>query len=102
MYINDILVYDYPFLDTCWYFVSKTDELISEKILISPSPASEFINISDPDQIIEQVFFYDLTGKVFHSAYMAQIVISQLTPGHYIVRIDLKDGQRIYRRFIKI
>jgi hypothetical protein len=64
---------------------------------IYPNPASDFINVdlSDINKEIKQVAIYNLQGKMvlINSAFIPgeKIDISSLSPGMYMVKIDLED-----------
>lgn len=71
--------------------------------LIFPNPASERFNIHS-NTTMEKVFLYDITGKLLMNKTIntteAQINISDLNPGVYLVAI-LKDGKWNTERLIK-
>ena len=69
-------------------------------INLYPNPSSNFISIKTP-LIVEQVLFYDMSGKfIFSSTETSNIPISHLKDGMYLVKI-LINNNSFERKLIK-
>lgn len=79
-------------------FTTSTDDpdLIASKVVISPNPATSYINITIKDNSYRpnHVELYDAKGALaYSSAYSPRITLPQLTDGQYILHL-IGDSQR--------
>ena len=80
------------FVEDCSY----KNELTKESIAIFPNPTSGQINVKSIDEIIE-VSISDLTGKIITTLSpskqgVLQLDLSNMSNGHYHVRVETKNS----------
>lgn len=82
-------------------------EETSPKLSVYPDPADEFIFIntqSDPSEA-DDIAVFDMTGRMqkcsITNENVKRLDIRHLSPGIYLIRVDLRDGQGSYARFVK-
>jgi len=65
---------------------------------LAPNPASEVVHIFSPYQV-EAVSVYDLSGRLMlKEKTNGSVVVSSLTPGHYIMEIQASENQVATKR----
>lgn len=79
---------------------STLEEVIGANIQILPNPASDWIKING-NQEGEDVFIFDISGKLRYAGMQSEINVSQFESGIYILRVLTKDGIGI-NKFIKL
>jgi WD40 repeat protein len=81
----------------------KLEEIkdLGDIVNIYPNPAREFINIESKGISIEMLNLYDLNGQLLLNKQIAesktQLVLTNLNPGIYILKIKTKSGTAIKR-----
>ncbi|MBL1279768.1 MAG: T9SS type A sorting domain-containing protein [Fluviicola sp.] len=74
-------------------------------VSISPNPSSDKLNISSNSRINE-VKIIDLSGKIMTSkkmsAYSENINVNSLTEGLYILLIEMENGEKVQKKFVKL
>lgn len=89
-----------------WNFTT-TDNTInitefSDKILIYPNPAKNFINFEIRNDKIAKLIIYNSTGKAYESDENQIIDISKFPTGTYFVKIITESGKIYFESVIKI
>ena len=82
--------------------ILSIDEFSQSNVLIHPNPAKDIVNIDLPDSnIIFSTEIFTITGQlVFKSKNKAQLDISKLNSGIYILRISTENGL-VIKRLVK-
>lgn len=77
---------------------------LADKIQISPNPARDVCRISLPASITSWHYtLRDLQGRLIQAgARCAQLDLSTLTPGAYLLQIQLEDGKVATKKLIKV
>lgn len=76
-------------------------EFISNKSLtIFPNPSSDFIHLKSEEKI-KTVEIYSITGQLMHKGNKEKINVSSFSPGVYILKSILENGQSASKKFIK-
>jgi len=89
-------------IDSCWLLISNAKDFNFHSIEIQPNPASNFIQISDLDQKVVNVSVINLYGNLIKLEFEQPIDVTSLASGPYFLCVELKNGQKIYKKFIKI
>jgi hypothetical protein len=97
----------------CWdsseiwiHGITHTDELVSDIIKLYPNPAQKSLQLIS-QQPWQRVECYDAQGRlqkefpVSSSETQHSLDVSDLTPGIYLLGIELEDGSRAWGRFVK-
>jgi len=97
----------------CWdsseiwiHGITHTDELVSDIIKLYPNPTNHLLQLQS-DQPMHSVRCYDAQGRlqkefpVYSSETQHSLDVSDLTPGIYLLSIELEDGSRARGRFVK-
>ncbi len=77
------------------------------KILIYPNPTSDFLNIVDVDNYIENIIIFDASGKLINSfvvganSFSHRIAVCYLSKGLYFVEIQNNKNERMINYFLK-
>lgn len=73
-------------------------ESVWEQVQVYPNPSHGTFTISDPEQVIQNLYLYDVCGKLVEigSSYASEssIRISNLTPGVYFIRMEAEDSTK--------
>ncbi len=73
-------------------------ESVWEQVQVYPNPSHGTFTISDPEHVIQNLYLYDVCGKLVEigSSYASEssIRISNLTPGVYFVRLEAASASR--------
>jgi Leucine-rich repeat (LRR) protein len=77
-----------------------TDDEILKDLNIYPNPTKDFLNILSKNYKIEEVYIYDLSGKLMISNNKTQINVRNLPSGAYIISIKTNAGIKNFK-FIK-
>ena len=85
--------------------MNQTIEIESESINIHPNPTEDNVSIIS-DEIINEIIIYNLTGqKVVHIVGVQNelhlVNLHDIYCGQYLIRLNLKNGQSIYKRLFK-
>lgn len=78
----------------------EINEYYRPNIGIGPNPTTHYLFIKS-DKIIESIELYDMLGKKILITNLSTINVSNFVNGPYIVKIYLKDGSVISKKFIK-
>lgn len=95
----DMGAYESPFTT-----ISSKEVLVGE-VKVSPNPASDFLNIRLPENIVEplDVQVFDTHGRLVHNQVLAEgqrLDVQMLVPGVYALKVLA--GERLYRgQFVK-
>ena len=79
--------------------LSINDPIIEKAIVVYPNPVSEVLYIKAKS--IAAIRVYSILGKEVITTKQAEIPVSNLKPGIYIITIQTKNGKRQTNRFIK-
>ena len=94
---NEELVYKVNEFDYCW--PTAVDEVVNNKLTIVPNPATDRLNILTNDKI-DNVYIFDISGRLVVDSHSKNIGISHLLPGLFIVKI--KSGSKVLiGKFVK-
>jgi len=77
------------------------DEVFSNAFVLSPNPASDYINIST-NKDLDSVEFYDVLGKLVFSKTkdnLKRLDVSKLNPGIYLLKM-YSENQQVVKRII--
>lgn len=86
-------VYNGSTLKTADVVDTLTQETENSKIILYPNPVSNTLYLRDPNQKIEKIVIYNITGnQVTTSGKSESIDISHLIPGTYLAKIHTTDG----------
>lgn len=85
--------------------VLDVNDLLQSKVTVFPNPAKTIVNIISPDNNIESVQIYDVSGRlikwtVFSSEENYQINISSFTSATYFLKINTSNGN-VIKRLVK-
>lgn len=73
-------------------------ESVWEQVQVYPNPSHGTFTISDPEHVIQNLYLYDVCGKLVEigSSYASEssIRISNLTPGVYFIRMEAEDSTK--------
>lgn len=73
-------------------------ESVWEQVQVYPNPSHGTFTISDPEHVIQNLYLYDVCGKLVEigSSYASEssIRISDLTPGVYFIRMEAEDSTK--------
>lgn len=69
-------------------------------LIIYPNPTSDFLNIRTTKLDVENVFIYDLSGKLILTENSQRINVAHLPSATYIITIKTSDGSKSFK-FIK-
>ncbi|MCM0665237.1 T9SS type A sorting domain-containing protein [Flavobacterium tyrosinilyticum] len=73
--------------------VAETTSIESAKIILYPNPVSNTLYLSDPEQKVQKVLIYNISGNlVVNSGNSESIDTSGLIPGTYLAKIYTVDG----------
>ncbi|MDY0989222.1 T9SS type A sorting domain-containing protein [Flavobacterium sp. CFBP9031] len=73
--------------------VTETTTVESAKIILYPNPVSSTLYLSDPEQKVQKVLIYNISGNlVVNSGNSESIDTSGLIPGTYLAKIYTVDG----------
>ncbi|MGE8340368.1 MAG: T9SS type A sorting domain-containing protein [Flavobacterium sp.] len=73
--------------------VAETTTIESAKIILYPNPVSSTLYLSDPEQKVQKVLIYNISGNlVVNSGNSESIDTSGLIPGTYLAKIYTVDG----------
>lgn len=73
--------------------VAETTTVESAKIILYPNPVSSTLYLSDPEQKVQKVLIYNISGNlVVNSVNSESIDTSGLIPGTYLAKIYTVDG----------
>jgi len=86
-------VYNGSTLKTANVVDALNQETENSKIILYPNPVSNALYLRDPNQKIEKIVIYNITGnQVTTSGKSESIDISHLIPGTYLAKIHTTDG----------
>lgn len=86
-------VYNGSTLKTAHVIDALNQETENSKIILYPNPVSNTLYLRDPNQKIEKIVIYNITGnQVTTSGKSESIDISHLIPGTYLAKIHTTDG----------
>lgn len=94
------------FADTCFFWLlidesTAVDEATDEmEIMLYPNPARHMVHVDSPEKI-NQVVFYDITGKKVFSTKLQDIDVSLLNKGMYFVEINTRNQSSTKRLLIE-
>lgn len=73
-------------------------------IQVYPSPATDLLHVGT-DRAMARVTLLDITGRTVlvqpETGNMAQVDVADLKQGRYLVQVEMQDGKRIVRSFVK-
>ncbi|WP_286971463.1 T9SS type A sorting domain-containing protein [Flavobacterium sp. UBA4854] len=73
--------------------ISETTTIETSKIILYPNPVSSTLYLSDPEQKVQKVLIYNISGNlVINSGNSQSIDTSGLIPGTYLAKIYTVDG----------
>ncbi|MFA5618911.1 MAG: T9SS type A sorting domain-containing protein [Weeksellaceae bacterium] len=75
-------------------------EIVGNTFVIYPNPASDVINIATKEKV-KSVEIYSLNGQKIMHTHAAEINVSHLSKGVYILKIHLENGKVKTEKFIK-
>lgn len=77
------------------------NDLQSDKIIISPNPAENFVTISG-NQELDSIFVFDVNGKLLKEIHEISktIDVSDLSDGIYLLRLKTSDGKNFTKKLI--
>src|SRR5688572_29142409 len=99
---NDILLYDNPAYNTYWLNIVSSDDFLENGISFFPNPVNDVLNITDPYERISSVCIIDLVGNIVYSGNSLQIETEHFPSGYYSLQVDMKEGQKLVEKFIKL
>lgn len=80
------------------------DRIKNRDLAIYPNPASNILNIQSPENTIEAITFYNITGKIIYEQSLNtlsnKIDVSELPIGAYTVVATLKTGERASQKLL--
>jgi hypothetical protein len=83
--------------------ISTPEFLQHQAVRIYPNPASDILYISS-DRVINQVSVYNILGSEVLSYYSGNnsmaLDVAELQSGNYILRMEMANGNKMYRRFV--
>ena len=83
---------------------SLVENVITDKFLIYPNPATNFINVS-ADETIEQISIFNIKGSlIFSKSYQQKrtsVNVSDFAKGFYIVKVISKENSSVQQLIIK-
>ena len=101
-YQNDQLLYKNAEIDSCWQFVSASDDIPKHDIHIFPNPFDDQITLEAGESIIVSVELIDILGKKVFIGKDKSIDTKTVLPGSYVMIVKFKDGSTAIRKLIKI
>ncbi len=99
---NNELLYSNPDQDSCWLLPVSTMDIEKTNIRILGNPVVNWLEISDPDQIVKSVSVYDFTGRRIYHGEELSINMESVPQGNYMVSIKLKSGFYIVQKILKM
>ena len=75
--------------------------ILENKINIFPNPTSDILHIEIPNQSIQKIDVYDITGKHLKEFITADIDMSNLKQGIYYIKISTKSNLILHSKVIK-
>ncbi|MFT3796319.1 T9SS type A sorting domain-containing protein [Flavobacterium sp.] len=83
----------------------KTEEVVANEVSVYPNPATNVINVSNPNASITKITLTDLNGRTvkqinYDKVAEIQINISDLASGMYMMNIQSTDGESV-KKFLK-
>lgn len=83
--------------------MSGVEDVMTEEIIITPNPATDYVTVKSPT-VIRQIEIYSISGmkmsSVSPSDNMAEISVSEFPSGYYVVTIATENGV-VTKRLIK-
>jgi hypothetical protein len=101
-YENSSLLYNYNAFgdNNCWVNVSVPLNLLNDKEIFSPNPASDFIYLKENSEI-ERCLIYDMNGKTMISTNnVSTIDVSGLKQGIYVIHLITNNQNHIQKLLI--
>ncbi len=101
-YQNDELLYRNAEIDSCWQFVSASDDIQKHDIHIFPNPFDDQITLEAGETIIVSVELTDILGQKVFIGKDETINTKSVLPGSYVLLVRFKDGSAVIQKLIKI
>lgn len=102
LYHNNELVYDNPELELCWYMTTSSKEIIENKVLVVPNPATDYINIIGLSDETSSIKILDVLGHILYQGIESNIQIENFPPGYYHLVCILQNHQFLSAGFLKL
>lgn len=102
VYLNNNLVYDNPYIDSCWVMTTSLSETKNNIITIVPNPATNKIRIVGSENGIISARIYDSLGNLVVTSTEDQIPISGISSGYYFIVVELNNNLLKAGSFIKL
>lgn len=99
---NDELLYSNLDQDSCWLLAVSTLDIEETSVRILANPVQSWLDISDPDQLVQEITVYDFTGRRIYQGDESNINLENVPQGNYMVSIKLKSGHYIAQKIIKL
>ena len=80
------------------WFSQSTKSFDKPDLAIYPNPATEFISVNDEEELVGQIFIYNLVGKkvrTFEVMPNERFAVGDLPKGMYLVQLIDKDDKII-------
>lgn len=89
---------DYPLVYT---HMINTEDIDTNRIMLSPNPVKDDLYLSDVEKILSFTIL-DLTGQeILQGKAQSPLKVESLTPGVYIIQMQMKDGSMKTQKLIK-
>lgn len=86
--------------------ISSVDKTENRNLNIYPNPVTDILNIQSPDNTIESITFYDISGKIIRAQSLNslsnKIDVSDLPIGVYTVVAIFESGERASQKLLTI
>ncbi len=85
-------------------YLTASKDIQFVNIKIYPNPASTFLNITDPENLIKNIFLIDVQGRTLSidQKIPNELNLSDIPSGLYILKVLLKSNRPIEYRIVKI
>ncbi|WP_420315920.1 right-handed parallel beta-helix repeat-containing protein [Ekhidna sp.] len=84
--------------------ILATSDFKEDQLLLFPTPTKNYLQIKGIDPLlVDRILIFDLSGKLKFTSneYIDAIDVSDISPGHYAVRLVLKSGYSFEGKLIK-
>ncbi|MPT35776.1 MAG: T9SS type A sorting domain-containing protein, partial [Flavobacterium sp.] len=85
--------------------VLSTDDHNAKTIAVYPNPVQDKVYLTLPDQVIQEIQIYTLSGALVGTekpnATMASLDCSRLSSGVYLVAVTTVDGNKSWTKIVK-
>ena len=103
---NGNLLFGPRFGEQC-FIINSTNELEQNALKIFPNPTQDILNLAYDETLkIERVNIFDFQGQLIKllqvENQISQIEISDIPNGVYFIKIETRNGQFVFKKFIKV